>query len=293
MTRNRTNGVNTAVMGKKVRRNVPRRTNLRRPVAKGEVLGGVAAGLGRVFGSICRWFLALVFLVCVSSAILMAYRWVTEHAFFCLNRLNVIGGQRLSADEIAAMGGVRNGCNILGLNIAEIQRRIAASAWIESVSVTRILPDGLTIEVKERVPFFLVRRDEQLFYADIAGQPIIGVGVDKFISLPVLDKEDGVPLGPGFLALLDEIGRNTLPFGMSQIAWMRQDSAEQFSLFLERPRVLIQLDGKDLHASIACLIKLWTDLEHRGELDLITSAFVMPGRAWVRLKTAPPVEETL
>ena len=119
------------------------------------------------------------------------------------------------------------------------------------------------------------------------------VGVDKFISLPLLDKEEGVPLGPGFVALLDEIGRNTLPFGMRQIAWIRQDSAEQFSLFLEGPRVLVQLDGKDLQATLACLIKLWADLERRGELDLTTSKFVMRGRAWVRFRAAQSVEETL
>jgi cell division protein FtsQ len=293
MTRNRTSGVNTAVMGRKARRNVSRKSDLRRPVGKGEVIGGLALDFGRVLGVVCRWALVVAFLVCVSTAILLAYRWVTEHDFFRLATLQVTGGQRLGSDEIAAMGGVTPGCNILDLNIAEIQRRIAASEWVESVSVSRILPDGLTIAIKERVPFFLVRRDARLFYADVTGQPIAAVGVDKFISLPLLDKEEGVSLGPGFVALLDEIGRNTLPFGMRQIAWIRQDSAEQFSLFLEGPRVLVQLDGKDLQATLACLIKLWADLERRGELDLTTSMFVMPGRAWVRFRAAQSVEETL
>lgn len=285
--------MNTAVMGKRIRRNVSRRTDLRRPVAKTEVVGGLLAGVGRAVGAVCRWMLAVIFLIGVSSAILLTYRWITEHEFFSLDKLEVRGAQRLSSDEIAAMGGVAPGCNILGLNIVDIQRRVAASEWIETVSVTRTLPDQLIIEVKERTPFFLVRRDDRLFYADITGQPIVGVGVDKFISLPLLDKEEGVPLGPGFMALLGEIGRNALPFGMSQIAWMRQDSAEQYSLFLERPRVLVQLDGKDLHAAVTCLTKLWADLEHRGELEMVTSMFVMPGRAWVRHKAAPAVEKTL
>lgn len=43
----------------------------------------------------------------------------------------------------------------------------------------------------------------------------------------------------------------------------------------------------------SCLIKLWADLEHRGELDLITSMFVMPGRAWVRIRTTPASRKTL
>jgi cell division protein FtsQ len=270
-------------LGKKVRRNVPRKVDRRKPVKTGEVVGGVVLGLGRTVFTLTQWILGIGLLLAVSFAILLAYRWVTAHEFFALANLSIEGGKRLSAEEIAAMGGVGEGDNVLGINIADVQRRIAASEWVESVSVTRILPDGLTIEIREREPAFLTRRDEQLYYADINGQPIAAVGVDKFISLPLLEKEDGVAVGPGVRQLLEEVSRNALPFGMSQIAWLRQDSAEQFSLFLEKPRVLVQLDGTDLRATLACLVKLWADLEGRGELDRAALMFVTPERAWVRL----------
>lgn len=275
--------MSTAVLGKKVRRNVPRKVDRRKPVKTGEVVGGVVLGLGRTVFTLTQWILGIGLLLAVSFAILLAYRWVTAHEFFALANLSIEGGKRLSAEEIAAMGGVGEGDNVLGINIADVQRRIAASEWVESVSVTRILPDGLTIEIREREPAFLTRRDEQLYYADINGQPIAAVGVDKFISLPLLEKEDGVAVGPGVRQLLEEVSRNALPFGMSQIAWLRQDSAEQFSLFLEKPRVLVQLDGTDLRATLACLVKLWADLEGRGELDRAALMFVTPERAWVRL----------
>jgi len=247
------------------------------------VVGSLAMGFGRTVLGVTRWFLGITFVVVVSFGILLAYRWVTAHEFFALANLNIQGGQRLSPQEIAAMGGVSVGTNVLGVNIAEVQRRIAASEWVESVSVTRVLPDGLVIDIKEREPAFLTRRDEQLYYADINGQPIAAVGVDKFISLPLLENEDGVPVGTGIRQLLSEVSRNALPFGMSQIAWLRQDSAEQFSLFLEKPRILVQLDGVDLNATLACLNRLWNDLESRGELDRTGFMFVMPGRAWIRL----------
>lgn len=275
--------MSTAVLGKKVRRNVPRKVDRRKPVKTGEVVGGVVLGLGRTVFTLTQWILGIGLLLAVSFAILLAYRWVTAHEFFALANLSIEGGKRLSAEEIAGMGGVGEGDNVLGINIADVQRRIAASEWVESVSVTRILPDGLTIEIREREPAFLTRRDEQLYYADINGQPIAAVGVDKFISLPLLEKEDGVVVGPGVRQLLEEVSRNALPFGMSQIAWLRQDSAEQFSLFLEKPRVLVQLDGTDLRATLACLVKLWADLEGRGELDRAALMFVTPERAWVRL----------
>ncbi len=275
--------MNTAVIGKKVRRNVPRRKVRKQPVDKGAMLGGLLLGLCRTVFALTRWGLGICAVVVVSFGILFAYRWVTTHEFFALADLRIEGSHRLDREEIAEMGGVSAGVNVLNINIAEVQRRIAASEWIESVAVTRVLPDGLIIDVKEREPAFLTRRDEQLYYADLSGQTIAPVNVDKFISLPLLEIEEGMQVGNGIRSLLDEVARNSLPFGMSQIAWLRQDSAEQFSIFLEKPRVLVQLDGVDLDATLTSLTRLWTDLRHRGELDRTAFMFVMPGRAWIRL----------
>lgn len=257
---------------------------MKRAARRSEVVGGVAVGLGRSFVVMLRWLLGISVIVAVSFGILSAYRWITHHEFFALDKLQVMGGQRLSAEVIAALGGVHAGQNVIGINIAEVQRRIASSEWVESVSVTRILPDELIIDVKEREPEFLVRHDERLFYADSTGQPIVAVGVAQFTSLPVLDKEDGVPLAPGISSLMNDISNNALPFGMNQLAWVRQDSVNQFSLFLENPRILIQLDGTDLQATLSSLSRLWGDLEHRGELHRAEFMFVTPGRAWIRLQ---------
>lgn len=275
--------MNTAVIGKKVRRNVPRRKNREQTVSAGTVLGGFILGLCRTIMAVTRWTLGIVGVFVVSLGILFAYRWVTAHEFFALVNLRIEGSQRLSPEELAELGGVGTGINVLNINIAEVQRRIAASEWVESVAVTRVLPDGLVIEVNEHEPAFLVRRDEQLFYADAEGRVIAPVSVDKFTSLPLLETEEGTQVGTGIRMLLDEVARNSLPFGMSQIAWLRQDSAEQFSIFLEKPRVLVQLDGADLGATLKSLNRLWADLGGRGELDRTAFMFVMPGRAWIRL----------
>lgn len=276
--------MNAAVIGKKVRRNVPRRKAREQGQGAGAALGGFVLGLCRAVMALTRWSLGIAALLVVSFGILFAYRWVTAHEFFALVNLHIEGSQRLGPEEIAELGGVNTGMNVLNINIAEVQRRIAASEWVESVAVTRVLPDGLTIEIREREPAFLTRRDEQLFYADIDGQIIAPVGVDKFISLPLLETEEGTQVGSGIKMLLDEVARNSLPFGMSQIAWLRQDSAEQFSIFLEKPRVLVQLDGVDLGATLTSLSRLWADLGSRGELDRTEFMFVMPGRAWIRHK---------
>lgn len=281
-----------AVMGRRMRRNVSRKVEPRRTARTGAMAGGLVLGLGRALSLCTRLVLGIFFILAASFGILHGYRWITSHEFFRLEALTIQGGQRLDREEIMALGGLRPDANVLDVNIADVQRRIAASDWVESVSVTRVLPNGLTIVVKEREPFFLVRRDDHLCYADAGGRIIAAVSADKFISLPLLDKEDGVPVSPGVTRLLEEIARNTLPFGMSQIAWVRQDSAEQFSLLLERPQVFVQLDGTNLSATLDGLIRLWVDLESRGELNRVDSMFVMPGRAWIRLGAEQPLPES-
>lgn len=276
--------MSAAVMGRKLRRNISRRTEPSKSArAVSALAGGVTAGLGRALTLFMQLSLGLLFVLTVSFGILQGYRWITSHPFFRLENLDIQGGQRLDRETIMSIGGIHADSNVLGINIANVQRRLAASDWVESVSVTRVLPGGLIISLKEREPFFLVRSGKHLNYADAGGRIITAVSADKFISLPLLEKEDGMPVSPGVSLLLDEIARNALPFGMSQIALVRQDSAEQFSLFLEKPRVFVQLDGTELHATLENLTRLWDDLEARGELDRVASMFVMQGRAWIKL----------
>lgn len=274
-----------ATIDRKNRRNVYRKTELYRPVSSVAVAGDLVLGFGRAVATIIQWIFGLSVVVLISLGILLGYRWVTNHEFFRLEQLQIDGGQRLSAEEIAALTNVHPGMNVLEINIADVQRQIAASNWVESVSVTRVLPNGLVVDVREHEPFFLVRRSEQLFYANAQGHAIAPLSVEKFVALPLLDKEEGVPMGAGIQALMAEIGRNTLPFGMQQVAWVRQDSPEQFSLFLEEPQVLVQIDGTDLSATLSVLNKVWVDLTGRGELSKVKSIFAMPGRAWLQFYT--------
>lgn len=219
-----------------------------------------------------------------SLGILWGYRWVTGHELFQLRQVTVQGTQRFTPEEVAAMGNVQPGISVLDLNIAEVRARIAAHPWIREASVTRVLPDTVIIEISERRPVFLVPREGTFFYADVEGGPIAPVTPERFVSLPVLEKDDAVAVSAGLKQVLAAMERNQLPFGMHQVAWIRQESAEQYSFMIEKPRVLVQLDGRDVNAMVQSLGRLWQDLTQRGEMDKVASVFVMPGRAWISLK---------
>lgn len=265
--------------GRRPRRNVSRQS-------EGRSLS-LSLGVGRL-GRLLVWMGGLVagmaLLGSVSLGILWGYRWVTGHELFRLQRLEIRGLQRLSAEEVAALGQVREGVSVLDINIAEVRARILSNPWVREVSVTRILPDQLVIDIVERRPAFLLPRDGALQYADSDGRPIAPVTPERFVSLPVLEKDDAVGISSGMREILAALERNELPFGMHQVAWIRQDSAEQYSFVVEKPRVVVQLDGRDVAAMLETLRRLWQDLTQRGEMDKVASVFVMPGHAWVTLR---------
>ncbi len=266
--------------GRKPRKNVSREPH--RPVSSGGTPWWVTLGRG------LRWtvgiLLGCVLVAGISLGILWGYRWVTGHELFQLRQLTVQGTQRFTPEEVAAMGGLQLGQSVLDLNIAEVRARIAANPWIREASVTRVLPDTVVIEIGERRPVFLVPREGTFFYADAEGRPIAPVTPERFVSLPVLEKDEAVDVSAGLKQVLAAMERNQLPFGTHQVAWIRQESAEQYSLMIEKPRVLIQLDGRDVASMVESLGRLWQDLTQRGEMDKVASVFVMPGRAWVSLK---------
>lgn len=69
---------------------------------------------------------------------------------------------------------------------------------------------------------------------------------------PLLERKTGCRWATGSGSSSMRSHATRCPSEMSQIAWLRRDSAEQFSIFLEKPRVLVQLDGTDLDATMAC-----------------------------------------
>ncbi len=266
--------------GRRPRRNISHESRNPRRLGSSVWVSGVGRGLRWVVGIL----VGMAVLGGVSFAILWGYRWVTGHELFQIQQLEVRGTQRLSPMEVAALGGVQVGASVLDLNIAEVRARIIANPWVREASVTRILPDRLIIEIAERRPVFLVPREGTFFYADAEGQPIAPVTPERFVSLPVLEKDGAVGVSQGLRQVLAAMERNELPFGMHQVAWIRQDSVEQYSFLLGRPRVLVQLDGRNVTTMVESLGRLWQDLEQRRELEKVASVFVMPGRAWITFR---------
>ena len=96
--------------------------------------------------------------VIVGILLFAGYRAAASAAFFQARTVDVSGTSRASADEIRTI--VRNGAAQTGVwraDLDAISRELRNVAWVKEVSVSRVLPDGLRVRVKEREPRAVVR----------------------------------------------------------------------------------------------------------------------------------------
>ncbi len=80
--------------------------------------------------------------------------------FLLQNILILQGNVRLSRDMVLQYGGINEGDNSLSVSIAEIERNLHDTPWVEEVSVKGFLPDRFVIKLKERLPSFWIQKME-------------------------------------------------------------------------------------------------------------------------------------
>lgn len=69
-----------------------------------------------------------------------------------LREIVVSGNRVVAVSEVVALAEVYHGESLASLDLALVRSRLAGHPWIERVSVSRSLPHGLRIEVRERQP---------------------------------------------------------------------------------------------------------------------------------------------
>ena len=255
----------------------PRMTALRaRLSAAGSALGHWALVLGGV---------ALLALLCagVYRGSLWIYGEALTSDFFRTRHIDVTGNVRLSRDMILDIGGLREGINSFAVGIADVERNLRATPWVEDVSVKRLLPDRFVIRVTERMPSFWVRREGRLFYANDRGVPIAPVEGENFLSLPVLTIAEGSEEAIPFLArLMKDMRSGILPIESGAIASVDVSPARGVEIYLEDREMRVSLAPDDWEGNLRRLGIAISDLARKRELGGVLEIRATGNSVYVR-----------
>ena len=127
------------------RRNVNRRADAARR----------RAWVGRLAAVV--WTLAgAAFVVFVSFFFVFVHDMFTQSPHFTARQIQVEGARRLPPRTVAAIAGVREGINVLSVNLSAARRQLLAHPWIAEAEIRREIPSGLHIQVREHEPAAVV-----------------------------------------------------------------------------------------------------------------------------------------
>lgn len=196
-----------------------------------------ARGMRRSRMMIHIFQISLVVLAAVVLVVMLKLafnRAFVESDHFTISRVEVETNGRLERAQVLAATGVREGGNLLKLNLQQIEAGALALPQVETVRVERILPDGLKISLRERVPVawisclpakwrartatsgLLVDRDGRLFRCESLAPELLGLTIIDLTEGSGLQPGGELPQGPAHAALklatsLAESNDTTLP----------------------------------------------------------------------------------
>jgi len=138
-------------------------------------------------GTLANFVIPLVFsagiLFCLGFLLFMGYRTVTAAAFFDVKTVDIRGINKIPKEDIEKI--VRDSAEKSGVwkaDLKEIKDGIEKFMLVKSVVVSRVLPDGIRVNVNERVPRAVVQLGSGNFWAD-----------DDALILGAVEKNDERP----------------------------------------------------------------------------------------------------
>lgn len=125
---------------------------------------------------------------------------------FSLEGVTIVGAKELSEDEILSASGITTRDSLPFLDAASVRNRIKEIPMVRDVSVRKLYPSRLVVEVQERTPYALwqVNGLVQVIASD-------GMAIDQLVGerqtrLPFVVGEDANLRVPEFLKILENAG---------------------------------------------------------------------------------------
>ncbi len=130
-------------------------------------------------------FLSLCLLICLGVLGTLGYQSVTASTFFGVKSIDVRGVERSSRDDIARIVAISTEkSGVWNADLLEIKAKVEKMAFVKNAAVSRVLPNGIRVNITERVPSAIVRLSNGDFLVDSEGNLLAPVK-SKEAKLPV------------------------------------------------------------------------------------------------------------
>ncbi len=110
---------------------------------------------------------------------------MTAHSGFAIADIVITGNRETSEIDVLDKVGLDGWTSLVGFDAEAARQRIAVLPWVDSVSVRKVYPRGLVVDLVERKPFAIWQHGRELSLIDEAGRTIVPFSGQRYATLPL------------------------------------------------------------------------------------------------------------
>lgn len=209
--------------------------------------------------------------VLIVGGCLLGTRVLLASDRFHVDQVQVLGQQRLTAEEVVAQSNIRLGQSIFALDLVKIGRKIEENPWVRTTSVRRIFPRQVVLQVEERTPVAVINLG-YLYYVDRTGDVFKVLSREDALDFPMItglgrqeylqDPEAAGQRLREVVALIEHLaGRSR--FSLEDVAEIHLDADGGLSLFTYVGAVPVRLGQGQYAGKLDRLERVYKELEPR------------------------------
>lgn len=109
---------------------------------------------------------------------------ILSSPLFSIKDITVSGVSKLTNEEVISTSGITTNVNIFALNKLKAKKKILENPYVADVYIKRNYPNNISIEVKEKVPTFMIQFANSYIYVNNQGY-MLEISTEP-LNLPVL-----------------------------------------------------------------------------------------------------------
>lgn len=131
-------------------------------------------------------FVLLSVTVILSFVFIYLYGVLMSEPYFQIKEISVRGLKELTEKDILTSANINPAQSLLAVNKDAVIRRVCTNQWVENIDVGKELPGKLILEVKERTPLALVKKEDDFYLMDMHGFLFKRLGKSDEVDLPII-----------------------------------------------------------------------------------------------------------
>jgi cell division septal protein FtsQ len=141
---------------------------------------------GRARTLVLPLFLSFCLVVCLAALGFLGYQTVTASDFFDVAKIDVRGSERASSSDIRRIVEMQTEkTGVWNADLPGLKEKLEKVQFVRTAAVSRVLPNGIRIQIFEKIPQAIVRTSEGNMLIDSDGA-VIAPAKEKEPTLPFM-----------------------------------------------------------------------------------------------------------